>query len=251
MIFYGVRASKIGAITAKNSTCEYCFDNEEHRISVFGKYFHIFWIPVFPVGKVATAECTKCLKTVEQKEFSKEIKDQYQSKIGEVKRPKTHWIGLMLIGLFAAFISYIVATAEVDPRSELLKADISRTIQNPTMETDSISFKIKNMFDILATEEVSPEDFRYLTEVKEDKALILVKFPSLKTVEKESRASIIDMIEMVTQNMESIKGKEVYIGVSGSYSIMLFKTPVDYGNGLYIDDGPLLEYYGEKVLSED
>lgn len=48
------------------------------------------------------------------------------------------------------------------------------------MESDSISFKIKQLFDSIVADEINPDDFEYLTKIQGSKALILVKMPKLK-----------------------------------------------------------------------
>lgn len=50
MIIFGSKASNIGNFEVPNSKCAYCENESTQRISVFGKYAHIFWIPFFPMG---------------------------------------------------------------------------------------------------------------------------------------------------------------------------------------------------------
>ena len=69
MIIFGTKASNIGSFDVPKSKCEYCELESTQRISVFGKYAHIFWIPIFPTSKKAIAECTHCKRTIEQKDF--------------------------------------------------------------------------------------------------------------------------------------------------------------------------------------
>ena len=120
MIFIGSRASTIGSFDISNSDCQHCDVGDTQKVSVFGKYLHIFWIPIFPIGKKAVAECTHCKRTIDQKEFSPDLKKQYIENKGKVKRPFWHWIGLGLLGLFVALIASVIITAEVDPEQNFL-----------------------------------------------------------------------------------------------------------------------------------
>ena len=51
MIIFGGKASNIGNFDIPNSNCEYCEQGNTQRVSVFGKYAHVFWIPFFQLAK--------------------------------------------------------------------------------------------------------------------------------------------------------------------------------------------------------
>jgi hypothetical protein len=250
MIFFGARASNIGNFDVSNSDCSYCEVGNTQRISVFGKYAHIFWVPVFPIGKKAVAECTHCKRTIEQKEFSPELKKLYQENKKNAKRPFWHWLGLGVFGLLVALITLIGITAEEDPRSDFLNADEALMVSSPTMESDSISFKIKQIFDNFATEEIDPTEFKYLTKIRDDKALVLVQIPKLRKVEKKGRAQALEMVRMITDNQQVFEGKDLYIGIKGVISMMLIKTPTYEKNSKLALTSKLYEFYGPKPAIE-
>lgn len=251
MIIFGGRASNIGNFDITNTKCDYCEQDNTQRIAVFGKYAHVFWIPIFPIGKKALAECTHCKRTIEQKEFSPELKSLYQENKKMAKRPIWHWLGLGIFGLLVALISIIVITAEEDPRSQLLNADEALMVSNPTMESDSISYKIKQVFDNFATEEIDPSEFKYLTKIEDDKALVLVQIPKLRKVEKEGRVQAMEMVEMITDNQQIFEGKDLYIGIKGVISMMLIKTPTYEKNSKLALTSELYEFYGPKSANEN
>jgi hypothetical protein len=246
MIIFGSKATNIGNFDVPNSKCEYCQNDSTQRISVFGKYAHIFWIPIFPLGKKAVAECTHCKRTIEQKEFSSKLNELYQQNQSKAKRPFWHWLGLLLVGGLLALITIIGVTAEKDPRSELLENDLKAMSTSPSMETDSISFKIKQLFDKVVTEDINPSDFEYVTKIQGNKALILVKMPKLKKVEKSGRSEALEMIELITNNQKDLENKEKYIGVKGAISMMLIKTPTYEKNSKLALTSELYEFYGKK-----
>lgn len=251
MIIFGAKASNIGNFNIPNTTCDYCEQGNTQRVSVFGKYAHIFWIPFFPIGKKAVAECTHCKRTIEQKEFSPELKLLYFENKGNVKRPIWHWLGLGIIGFFIALIAIIGVTAEEDPRNQLLTADENLMVSNPTMESDSISFKIKKVFDSFASEEIDPTEFKYLTKISGDKALVLVQIPKLRKVKKEGRAQALEMVEMITDNQQAFEGKDVYIGIKGLISMILIKTPTYEKNSRIALTSELYDFYGPKPAATE
>lgn len=254
MIIFGGRASNIGNFLVPNSTCSYCEAGDTQRISVFGKYAHIFWIPIFPIGRKAVAECTHCKRTIEQREFPDKLYGLYQANKGRAKRPIWHWLGTGLFGLLVAFIALIAivgSTAEPDPRRDLFNADEKLMVTNPTMESDSISYKIKSIFDNFATDEIDPSEFKYLTKISGDKALVLVQIPKLRKVKKEGRSQALEMIEIVTNDEPAFEGKEMYIGIKGLISMIIIKTPTYNKNSRLALTSELYDFYGPKPVKEE
>lgn len=100
MIIFGSRNSKISSFEIINCYCEYCGNNTTHNIIVFGNYFHIFWIPILPLGTKVFSECTHCKRTLKKKYFTPKIKEAYIKNKPVIKRPFWHFTGLILIGLF-------------------------------------------------------------------------------------------------------------------------------------------------------
>lgn len=251
MIVFGGRATNIGNFDIPDTTCDYCQNSSTQRVSVFGKYTHIFWIPIFPIGKKAVAECTHCKKTIEQKDFSPELRQLYKVYKGQAKRPIWHWFGLGLIGFLVVLITIIGVTSEGDPRSEFLNADESAMISNPTMETDSISYKIKQIFDSFATDEIDPTEFKYLTKIEGEKALVLVQIPKLRKVKKEGRSQALEMVELITDSQADLEGKDMYIGIKGAVTMMIIKTPTYEKNSKLALVSELYDYYGPKPAVEE
>lgn len=96
MIIFGSRATNIGSFKVNSSSCSYCKNTGTQQITQFGKYFHVFWIPVFPIGKKTFSECTHCKHTIRKKEFSSELTNSFLQGKDSVKRPIWHWSGLIL-----------------------------------------------------------------------------------------------------------------------------------------------------------
>ena len=251
MIFFGRKASKIGELNINNSKCQYCENTGTQRISIFGKYAHVYWIPFFPMGKEAVAECVHCKRTISQKEFSNQLMNKYQENKSLVKRPFWHWTGLGVIGALIFLLNIMQATIEVDPRKELLEADIEQMSMNPTMESDSVAYKLKAFFNDFANEEINPSEFEFLTKTTNNKVLILAKIPNLKKVKKDGRKQVLEMIELIANSEESIKDMDKYIGVHGKFNMMMVKTPNDFQNSNIVSDKSLYEFYAAKPEKEE
>ena len=98
MIFlYGKRKVRIKKYDDYNIKCENC-NSCEQRFSVYQEYFHIFFIPIFPLGfKMIKSVCLKCNDT-----FNEEKKKHYLS---ITRTPLYLYTGIILfIGLIVAIV---------------------------------------------------------------------------------------------------------------------------------------------------
>lgn len=251
MVIYGMRASKIGRLEIPNTICEQCENQEIQDITVFGRYFHVFWIPMFPVGRTVVGECDGCMKTSKKRKFTPQLKRAYEQHKRKAKRPIWHWTGSIILGLLIALITIVGGNGVSDPRADLLQADLNAMVSNPTQESDSVSYAIKEIMDITIVDELQPHKFKYLTKTDSNKAIILMKIPKLRKVKKEDRLELLEMIEMVVETTPDLAEKDIYIGVEGRISVMLLKTPTELKNGRFIIESPLYEYYGPKSIEKE
>ncbi len=247
MIFYGTKANRIGELDIKGTVCQHCNQAEPQEITIFGKYAHIYWIPFFPIGKEIFSECTGCFKTISQKEFPNSLKQQFALEKQQFKSPLWYWSGLGIIGLLFLYINFLSATAEVDPRSQLLEADMEQLTTHP-LAADSVSTTLKTFFENFTNEEIEPSFFEYLTKIESDRALIIVKIPSLSEITKESRLQTIELVELVAALKPDLDEKDLYIGIHGEYNFMVVKTPEITKNSRFVSDKALLEFYGPKPI---
>ncbi len=245
MIIYGTRATGIGSFQISGTKCAHCGETSPQDVHVFGRYAHVFWIPLFPAGKVAVAECTHCKRTIKKKEFSSQLKEQYNRVASNyVKRPIWHWLGAALIGLFVAFTTWATATHVPDYREESFNADLAAVTSNPSEDADSTSFLLKTFFDENLTADMKPETFEYFTKVKGDKMLVLAKVPTLKSLKKSERPKVADMIRQLIELSPDLAGKKLYLGIYGKYNMMVVETPTGKHNSRFASSMPLYEFYG-------
>ena len=105
MIFYGTNSSRLKNGQIQNVNCPNCNNQTSMNYSVFGKYFYIYWIPFFPLGKVNVLECNSCARTYKLKELPEQIQRKF-----EVEKhagiPFLHFSGLAIIILAITYFSY-------------------------------------------------------------------------------------------------------------------------------------------------
>lgn len=105
MIFYGTNSSRLKDGQLKNINCPNCETQTHMNYSVFGKYFYIYWIPIFPLGKVNVLECNHCKKTYKLKELPEQIKHKFElEKHSGI--PFLHFSGLAIILCIIGYFSF-------------------------------------------------------------------------------------------------------------------------------------------------
>jgi len=141
MIFiHGKREIRIKKYDDYHIKCANC-DSYGQRFSVYQKYFHVFWIPTFPLGKkTIQSVCLNCNDT-----FNEEQKNYYLS---ITRRPIYLYTGLILfVGLIIAFVIGYVITQK-QRIEHVANPKINDVYLNRENENDSKIYyfsKIKNI----------------------------------------------------------------------------------------------------------
>ncbi len=81
MILFGRKAHHLGLQAIEEEKCVKCGNNKQ-VISLFQKYFHILWLPMFPIKRAAASQCFKCRNVETEKVFS----DYKKSVVLELKK---------------------------------------------------------------------------------------------------------------------------------------------------------------------
>lgn len=105
MIFYGTNSSRLKDGQLQNVTCPNCDTQTSMTYAVFGKYAYIYWIPLFPMGKVNVLECNQCKKTYKLSELPEQIKKKFELE-KHTGIPFLHFSGLAIIALAIGYFSY-------------------------------------------------------------------------------------------------------------------------------------------------
>lgn len=131
MIVYGTKGSHIKSERVSGVQCNNCESQQTHTVSIFGKYFYIYWIPLFSIGKKGVSECNNCKATYDRDQMSEPLKRAHDKVKSDTKTPFTHFIGLIII---AALIGFGVFTAGQH------KKDMITFIESPEVN-DIIDYK--------------------------------------------------------------------------------------------------------------
>ncbi|HRV56189.1 MAG: hypothetical protein KDD16_12445 [Mangrovimonas sp.] len=261
LFFFGTRATKIGETPIKNTTCNFCSQPDTFKVITFGRYLHFFWIPIFPLFKTQTAECSHCKKTYSENEFSQEMKTAIVKahELNSPKRPIWHGCGCLLI--IAFFVLPMIfggiynifkeddgskdINEENDVRAEYLNEELSRVTSSLTIETDSIAYDLKECIN-LTIEGIETDKIKYATALNKNRLLVLLKVDDMKKIKKSSRKELVYAVEECLDLMEYQNIDEYYIGVDGKWNLLMVKTPYvsDLG-GDFADLSDLYTFYDE------
>lgn len=146
MIIYGSRATHLKSGQLRNVKCPHCETKDTMTASVFGRHAHIFWIPLFPMGKTGVFECQSCHKGFKKKELGEDGKREYKNFLGDVKTPLWKYSGLGVIALLICWGMY---------SSKQNEEKVADLVENPAMydiytfktESNSYStFKVREVF---------------------------------------------------------------------------------------------------------
>lgn len=98
LFFYGVRNAAIATAPLPGVACAHCQVAGKLSCTVFSRYVHFFWIPVFPIGKTSATACQHCKQVL----TPREMPPAYQSPVRAVQQatgtPLTHFALLVLLG---------------------------------------------------------------------------------------------------------------------------------------------------------
>ena len=103
MIIFGTRTKFLNGSTAVTN-CNNCSSSQTVRLSFALNYFHIFWIPIFPLTKKGVSQCSHCKQVLYAHEMPDGLKVVYNEEKAKVKTPWGYRFGLILIGLFFLFV---------------------------------------------------------------------------------------------------------------------------------------------------
>lgn len=110
LFIYGWRRKMVGAFDAFLYQCPYCEQTNTTTIAIYSKYYHIFWLPLFPYAKDAHASCSSCHASRDDHKFGPELTKQAAVIQKEMKHPI--YLYLLTI-LFCLVVAAIVITAMI------------------------------------------------------------------------------------------------------------------------------------------
>jgi len=252
LIFFGFRSTKIGQQNISGQTvCPHCESQNSFIATVFGTYFHIFWIPIISTGKTITVECSHCKKTYNKKDLPSELKNAVSRTVERSKIPKTIWhnlgcfiilgiVGLMFITTVIALVvnglkdeEAIIEKAKEEDKvivenswRKYLNNDMYKADYFPNIETDPISYALKQCLDPTSIN-LDTENTSFRTRVNDKKILIIVESRSIDSLSSNQREVVYNKIDTCLDQILRHEAYDRYIGVCKSNYLHMQKSPTD------------------------
>ena len=208
LLFFGSRKSRLKPIRRlKNTSCSYCQKQNTFNVITYSSYFHLFWIPLVPLFKTYTVECTHCKKTFNANEWSPDVQKSLDNEnaLNKVKRPLWQGCGcLVVISLFSFFIiagiigrtfyndDYYKTILPPDSRRALFSADSDR-LTKKVREDDTLTYALQQCI----TKNVpffDTSNIEYATRKNDTSILVLLRIKTINSIEK-NRKKFITYIE--------------------------------------------------------
>ncbi len=113
MVIYGWNSKSLKEAPFNGHQCTNC-GHESTHIVVYGSYFHIFWIPLFPYRKSLKIICDNCQHASKPKEVSEEVRSLAKQLKSKVNFPLYMFSG---IGVIILLIAYFTIQGNIDNKA--------------------------------------------------------------------------------------------------------------------------------------
>jgi|GEM_PF-1701192 len=260
--FAGTKYTLLDSFSLDAIPCPKCGGINTLFAATRAKYFHILGIPFLPLGKETLIKCSGCAQPVNTYDITGPMHGIIGQRQFIYKKSWPLWhVSGLIIPIFLLFgictfnsVRFIdrINNAAPDPAlaSTQYNKDVSMLIVNPSMETDSVSFRIKTYLDRNVTDKLEKSNFRYFSRFREGKLLVLLQVDDLYKVGENARGEFIEMIEEILFTYTYSFDRDIYIGVLNQSGPELVSTPSYQDlNGNYANDAYLQEFYNDELES--
>jgi hypothetical protein len=98
MIIYGSKNKQLAKETLMDK-CPHCGNQHCIDMHVFQKYVHLFWLPLFPIGKTGVSQCDHCKQVLKLNQMPGSLKTSYDNIKSGTKTPLWMFTGLAVIAI--------------------------------------------------------------------------------------------------------------------------------------------------------
>ena len=156
LIVYGTRVQELGSHPIGHGKCPE-FGSDELHAHFIQKWFHIYYMPIIPVGKVSVLQCHQCTFFAEGKDIDPELKLSVDSHRGRFSTPFWTFTGAAL------FVGFITIGALATGQEKGIKKEL---LANPELGDMYVS-KINEMregyyYDVMRIQELTPDAVVFL-----------------------------------------------------------------------------------------
>jgi hypothetical protein len=106
MIISGKKAVLVKTEPASSVVCSGCLKKGTTNINVLSQHFHVYWIPLFPIGKIGVSQCRDCNYTCEESNMPNDIRAEYGAVKNAAKPRLWQFSGLALIAVIIVWSTF-------------------------------------------------------------------------------------------------------------------------------------------------
>jgi hypothetical protein len=106
MLIYGKKATVVKTESAPSVVCSGCLKKGTTNINVLSQHFHIYWIPLFPIGKIGVSQCRDCSYTCEESNMPNDVHTEYMAVKNSAKPRLWQFSGLALIAVLIVWANF-------------------------------------------------------------------------------------------------------------------------------------------------
>lgn len=138
MIIYGSNSKNLRSANPKNLKCPNCAAEGSTSINILNHYAHVFWVPLFPLGRKMVSQCDNCQHVLKRKQMPADFDMDARTLMAETRIPLWSFSGLALLAVFALWIVYSGNQKE-KATAEYFAAPIENDVYNITTEGGNYS----------------------------------------------------------------------------------------------------------------
>lgn len=260
----GVRTSKLEKKSFfLNENCPHCNQKSHFVVQGEASYVHFFWIPIIPLPKIIHAKCVHCNKVFEKKDFPEALKKALKE--NKIRRPIWHLIApvILLYKIVAAlfflgqiFVQDMLQEAEhkrnaeaeaekVEERKQIYANDKSSVEFNPSLVTDSISYKIKQAFPFNEYD-ISADQVALFSKIEDKKILLLIDVKEKDKLVEARGCVLVSQIKNFLIHTYPEKRFDYFIGLYENNDLKLLHTPAEVYKTEYESPTPLYGFYADN-----
>lgn len=127
MIIFGRSATHVKIAESQDAICGNCQNKGTLVFDVFSTHFHVFWIPVLPIGKIGSTTCTHCRDTTTSARMPKELRNAFRAIKKDAKTPLWQYSGIGVAFLMLASLFFMGKNSNKNALAYLEKPKVGDT----------------------------------------------------------------------------------------------------------------------------
>ena len=143
MVIYGKKAVLVKTEPAPSVVCSGCLNKGTTNINVLSQHFHVYWIPLFPIGKVGVSQCRNCNYTCEEGSMPSDVSSEYNAVKSSAKPRFWQFSGLGVIALLIVWSTFQSGNASKQRDQYVLSPAAGDVYEYKTDLSAYSTFKVK------------------------------------------------------------------------------------------------------------